>query len=201
MSIPPTPIKVFYSCADTDVPLLEQLERHLSILQYEGLISLPHKRRIVAGADWQVEQDRHLNSAWLILLLISPDFLNSDYLYRVELQRAMKRHKDKEAHVIPILLRSCDWEGAPFEKLQVLPRNRIPLKSWPDLDAGFTEVVKEIRLALQGLPSLPFSTPAPKLPLWNVPYNRNRYFTGRDELFGLLDQYLTPTEQTNALEG
>src|SRR2546429_4875888 len=95
------PIEVFYSFAEVDAPLLEQLERHLSVLRHEGYISTWHKRQIVAGSDWQVELDRHLNTASLILLLISPDFLASDYQYGVELQRAMERHDENEAYVIP----------------------------------------------------------------------------------------------------
>src|SRR5258706_5594666 len=156
---PFAPVEVFYSFAEADAPLLEQLEHHLSVLRYEGSISTWHKRQIVAGSDWQVELDRHLNTASLILLLISSDFLASDYQYGVELQRAMERHNENEARVIPILLRPCDWKGAPFEMLQAVPRNGIPLTLWRNLDAGFTEVAKEIRMALQTLPSSPFSPP------------------------------------------
>ena len=91
------PVEVFYSFAEADAPLLEQLERHLSLLRREGLISTWHKRQIVAGSDWQSKVDHHLNTASLILLLISPDFLASDYQYGVELQRAMERHDENEA--------------------------------------------------------------------------------------------------------
>jgi tetratricopeptide (TPR) repeat protein len=195
-----TPVEVFYSFAEADAPLLEQLERHLSVLRHEEYISTWHKRQIAAGSDWRVELDRHLNAASLILLLISPDFLASDYLYGVGLQRAMERHDENEACVIPILLRPCDWKGTPFEKLQVIPRNGMPLTEWSNLDAGFTEVAQEIRATLQTLTSSPFSTPVFKRSLWNVPHRRNPYFTGRDELFNQLDQYLAPIEQTASVE-
>src|SRR5438874_117050 len=113
------PVEVFYSYAEADTSLLEQLEHHLSVLRHEGSISTYHKRQIVAGSDWRAELDHHLDTASLILLLISPDFLSSDYQYGVELQRAMERHDAGEVHVIPILLRPCDWKSALFEKLQV----------------------------------------------------------------------------------
>jgi TIR domain len=107
MEMPFAPVEMFYSCSDSpvDAPLLEQLEHHLSVLRQEGLIATWHKRQIVAGSDWQVELDRHLSTASLILLLISPDFLASDYQYGVELQRAIQRHDENDACVIPILLR------------------------------------------------------------------------------------------------
>jgi hypothetical protein len=175
METPFAPVEVFYSCSDSpvDAPLLEQLEHHLSVLRHERLIATWHKRQIVAGSDWRVELDSHLNTAFLILLLISPDFLASDYQYGVELQRAMERHDENEARVIPILLRPCDWKGTPFEKLQVVPRNGTPLTLWRNRDAGFTEVVKEIRTALQALLSLPFNMLASARSLWNVPYPRD----------------------------
>jgi hypothetical protein len=74
--------------------------------------------------------DRHLNIASVILLLISSDFLASDYQYGVELRCAMERHRANEARVIPVLLRACDWAGAPFEHLQVVPRNGEPIASF-----------------------------------------------------------------------
>jgi hypothetical protein len=82
----------------------------------------------------------------------------------------------------------------------VLPRSGKAITLWPNRDEAFTEVAREIRTVLQSLPSLPFSTPDPRRPLWNVPYQRNPYFTGRDELFNQLNQYLAPTEQTHGVE-
>jgi hypothetical protein len=123
------PVEIFYSCSDspTDAPLLEQLESHLSVLQREGLIATWHKRQIVAGSVRQAELDRHLNTASLILLLVSSDFLSSDYCYGTEMQRALQRHAAKEAQVIPILLRSCVWQNAPFATLEMSPAGAKPI--------------------------------------------------------------------------
>jgi hypothetical protein len=150
------PVKIFYSCSDspTDAPLLEQLERHLSALQREGLIASWHKRQIVAGSVRQVELDRHLNTASLILLLVSSDFLASDYCYGTEMQRALQRHAAKEAQVIPILLRSCVWQSAPFAALEMLPTGAKPITMWRDRDAAWTDVVMGIRQALGGKPGV-----------------------------------------------
>src|SRR6266496_1708073 len=149
-----TPVEVFYSCSDSpiDAPLLEQLERHLSALQREGFISTWHRRQIVAGSVRQVELDRHLDTAALILLLISSDFLASEYCYGVEMQRALQRCAVKEAQVIPILLRSCVWQSAPFAALEMLPTGAKPITMWRDRDAAWTNVVMGIRQALGGKP-------------------------------------------------
>ena len=135
-------------------PLLEQLEHHLGMLQRGGAITTWHRRQITAGSDWKIELDQHLNTASLILLLISPDFLASDYLYGVELQRAMQRHDNHEARVIPIVVRPCDWEGAPFARLQVIPRNGKAITVWRNRDEAFTNVAKEIRAALETMQEL-----------------------------------------------
>ena len=165
------PTEVFCFCSDSpdDTRLLEQLECHLSVLRQEGAIFTWNKRKIAAGSDWQMELDRHLNTAPFILLLISSDFLDA---YQLELRRAMERHDTKEAHVIPILLRSCDWKNTLFGRLRVVPHNEMPLQLWPNRDEGFTEVAQEIRSILQLPPSSPLSpsTLVPKRPPWNPPH-------------------------------
>lgn len=154
---PCTPVEVFYSCSDSlnDAALLEELEHHLSALQREGLISTWHKRQIVAGSVRQAELDHHLNTATLILLLVSSDFLASDYCYGTEMQRALQRHEANEAQVIPILLRACVWQSAPFAKLEMLPTEATgvtPITTWRDHDAAWTNVVMGIRQALNRKP-------------------------------------------------
>ncbi|HEU5382889.1 MAG TPA: tetratricopeptide repeat protein, partial [Ktedonobacteraceae bacterium] len=209
MDTPFAPIEVFYASAEADTLLLEQLERHLSILRHEGQITTWHRRQTVAGSDWQEELDQHLNTASLILLLISPDFLASNYQHGVELQRAMQRHNANEACVIPIVLRACDWEGASFDKLQVVPRNGKAITSWRNSDEAFAEVAREIRVALQAMQRLTVNTPAMALPkIWQIPYQRNPVFTGRDDLLHTLTDLLQTGQsavlsqpQTQAISG
>ncbi len=166
MEKPLAPVAVFYSCSDspTDAPFLEQLERHLSALQREGLIFTWHNRQIVAGSVRQVELDRYLNTAALILLLVSSDFLASDYCYGTDMQRALQRHAAKEAQVIPILLRSCVWQSAPFATLETLPTGAKPITMWRDRDAAWTDVVMGIRQALRGKPGAG-AQDAPEIPI------------------------------------
>src|SRR6266700_2234102 len=117
-----TPLSVFISYAHEDEPLRQQLEAHLSLLRRQGWIADWHDRQILAGNEWARDIDEHLEMASIILLLISPDFLASDYCYDIEMQRALERHRRGETRVIPIILRPVDWHGAPFGQLQCLPR-------------------------------------------------------------------------------
>ena len=91
------------------------------------------------------------------MLLISSDFLSSDYCYDVELKRAMEKHERREAQVIPVILRPVDWSGAPFGKLQALPTDAKPVTSWENRDEAFVNIAKGIRVAAKELTS---SSPA-----------------------------------------
>jgi hypothetical protein len=145
------PVEVFYSYSHRDEELRDELEKHLALLKREGAISGWHDRRITAGDEWKGEIDAHLDSAGVVLLLVSADFIASDYCWDVELKRAMERHEAKEAVVIPVILRHCDWTGAEFGKLQALPKDGKPIKAWKDMDEAFLDVAKGIRKAIEEL--------------------------------------------------
>ncbi len=136
------PIKVFYSYAHEDKALRDELEKHLGTLKRQGLIEQWHDRDISAGKDWKHEIDTYLNNK---------NFIHSDYCYGIELSRAIQRHEAKEAIIIPILLRQCDWEGLSFSKYQVLPKNQQPVSSryWHNQDEAFMVVAKGIREVVQ----------------------------------------------------
>src|SRR5260221_4713412 len=191
METPLASVEVFCLCAEADASLLDRLEHHLSVLQHEGQITIWHKRQIVAGDNWQRELDHYLSVASLILLLISPDFLASDHLYGVELQQVMQLHHLNEARVIPILLRPCDWTGTPFENLQVVPRNHQALTVWRNRDAGFAEIAKEIRATLKTMHRLAINATPTALPkIWQIPFARNPFFTGREHVLEQLHTQL-----------
>ena len=105
----PRGIEIFLCYAREDDALRQGLEKHLRVLRRQGIINLWRDRDISAGAEWEREIDNHLNTARIILLLISADFLDSDYCYSIEMKRAMERHEQEEARVIPIILRPVYW--------------------------------------------------------------------------------------------
>ncbi len=144
-------IEVFFSYSHRDETLRDELAKHLSILKRQGVITAWHDRQITAGSEWAGAIDDHLNSARVILLLISADFLASDYCWDVELKRAIERHEAGDACVIPIILKPVDWSGAPFSKLQALPKNAQPVTSWANPDEAFLDVAKGIRRAVEAI--------------------------------------------------
>jgi hypothetical protein len=150
-----SPIEVFFSYSHRDEELRNELTNHLSLLQRTNVISQWHDRRITAGSEWANQIDDHLNSAQVILLLISSNFLASDYCYDIELKRAMERHENREARIIPIILKPVDWHEAPFGKLQALPTEAKPITTWQNRDEAFTDVVKGIKQAIKEITSHP----------------------------------------------
>ena len=147
-----SPVNIFYSYAREDERYRKKLENHLSMMRRQGMIAEWYDRKIVPGTDWAKTIDEHLGVAAVILLLISPDFIASDYCYGVEMQRALERHADGTARVIPILLRPVDWREAPFAHLQPLPQNGKPVTKWSRQDDAFRDVATGIREAIESLP-------------------------------------------------
>jgi len=144
-------IKLFYCYAREDKPLRDELEKHLSWLKRRYQLTNWHDREILPGEEWEQAIDKHLNSAHLILLLISPDFMASDYCFGKEMQRALARHKAGACRVVPILLRPAYWEDAPFSSIQLLPTDAIPITLWPNRDLAFQNVVTEISRTIKDL--------------------------------------------------
>ena len=141
------PVNVFFSYSHKDERLRDRLATHLSMLQNEKVIESWHDRKISAGTEWAQAIDDNLNSADIILLLISADFLASQYCYDIEMKQAIARHEAGDARVIPIILRPVDWSGAPFGKLQAFPTNAKAVTAWSNQDKAFTNIAQGIRQA------------------------------------------------------
>ena len=139
---------VFFSYSHKDEALRDRLEVHLASLRRSGAISTWHDRRITAGDPLGQKIDENLERADIILLLISPDFLASDYCHDMEMQRALQRHAQGSARVIPVILKPCDWQHSPFSGLLAAPTDGKPITRWPDEDEAFLDVVSQIRAAL-----------------------------------------------------
>jgi hypothetical protein len=143
------PLSVFVSYSHQDEKHRERLETHLSLLLRDGRITLSHDRRIRAGEHWEERISDYLETADVVLLLVSADFLASDYAYEIEVRRALERHGDGAARVVPIVVKPCDWQGAPFGRLQALPRDGRPVTSWDDPEDAWTQVARELRALVE----------------------------------------------------
>jgi formylglycine-generating enzyme required for sulfatase activity len=149
------PLRLFISYAHKDNLSRQELETHLSLLKKQGLVKIWSDQAIEPGQEWEQSIHDGLEAAEIILLLISPDFLASEYIYDKELKRAMERHNTGEARVIPAFLRACDWKGASFGKLQGVPDDATPISQWKDRDEAFTRVAQAIRRAVEALRFIP----------------------------------------------
>ena len=162
--------EIFFCYAREDEKLRIELEKQLNILKRQGFIEFWSDREISAGTEWEREIDVHLNTAHIILLLVSPDFMVSDYCYSKEMRRAMQRHEVGEARVIPIILRPVYWRGAPFGKLQALPTDGKPVVGarWHNLDEAFYDVAEGIRKAVENLNTSPLVDSATSRPAQDI---------------------------------
>jgi YD repeat-containing protein len=155
-------ITVFFSYAHHDEALRNELEKHLAMLKRQGVIDTWHDRKIDAGQDVHEEISEYLGKADIILLLVSADFLASDYCYDIEMRRALERHQRGEARIIPIILRPCEWQRAPFGRLVAIPTDGKPITRFSNPDDAFLEVTQAIRKAAEKLhPRVRPTTPSP----------------------------------------
>ena len=153
--VSPPPLRVFISYSHKDEKMRVKLGEHLAPLVHDGLIRIWHDREIEAGADWAGEIDREISEADVILLLVSAPFLNSQYCRR-ELLQALEQRSTGKSLPIPIILRHCDWTtvfNRGDYKTQALPRDDRPVAGgrWPNQDAAFAVIAKELRAQIQRL--------------------------------------------------
>lgn len=165
---------VFFSYSHADADLRHQLDKHLALLRRQGLVDAWHDGQILAGDPLDPAISHNLDRADVILLLISSDFINSDYCFTKEVKRAFERHETGDARVIPVILRPCDWQQPPISSVLVTPKDGKPVTSWNNIDEALTDVAKQIRKAVEEMNSrangsamasqstVPATKPAPK---------------------------------------
>jgi internalin A len=143
------PAKVFYSYSHKDENLRNEFETHLKLLQRMGLIETWHDRMIEAGDDWRRQINENLERADIIVFLISPDFIASDYCYEKEMVRGLERNSSGLARVIPVVLRDVNWKVAPFSDLQELPKDGLPVTRWADRDSAWRNVAEGLERVIR----------------------------------------------------
>jgi hypothetical protein len=143
---------IFYAYSRQDEVHLTALRMHLALLKRLGRIADWHDRKILPGQTWERILDEHLETADIILLLVSPSFIASDYCWGKEMNRALERQEDGRAVVIPIIVRPSDgWETAPFGHLQALPNDGKPITEWSSRDRAWANVAEGIRTVIDHL--------------------------------------------------
>ncbi len=149
-STSPSPVRVFIAYSHEDEDLREELDRHLANLKRQDKIQAWHRGAIEAGAEWDAAIKQQLETAQIILLLISAHFIASNDCYDL-LQQALQRHSAGTARVIPVILKPTDLRGSPFSHLSSLPTDGRPITLWHNRDEAFLNVVDGIRGAIESL--------------------------------------------------
>jgi tetratricopeptide (TPR) repeat protein len=209
----PPAMEVFCVYAQSDIRMQKQLERHLAALRSADYISGYSACKIDGESKVAEALDERFNTAALILFLISPDYLKADGSHML-IQRLLERHARKEVCLIPILLRPANLAGTPYERLRVLSANGAPIsvkRVWHNRDIAFNEIAIALRKIIEDITSAWRAEPAldAPIPLWNVPYPSNPYFTGREMLLAALHaglrsgriMALTPAPGSDAVAG
>ena len=144
-------LNLFVSYAHVDEVLKIELLKHLEPLRRLSLIEDWHDRKIKPGEEWGKSISSNLEKADIILLLISIDFINSNYCFDIELDKALELHASGKVRVIPVILRSCLWSHTPFAKLQALPKDAKAVTTWSDQDDALTNVAEGVMRVAEDL--------------------------------------------------
>lgn len=161
-----------FSYSHVDEALRNELEKHLSPLRRMGKITTWHDRRIAPGQEFERQIDHYFSQADIILLLISSDFIASDYCYQVEMINALKRHKQGEAVVIPVILRECAWHQLPFGSIMAATIDGKPITRFASHDEGYVQVVDAVSRAIANVeakkPQQRVNIPSPANPMFQT---------------------------------
>lgn len=141
------PVKLFISYAHKDESYKDKLVTFFASLKRKGYVSAWDDRQIPVGGEWDQHIKSELNDADVILLLVSMDFINSDYCFDVEVKRAIERHNDPNdnARVVPVIVRPSDWMDTEFAALQALPKGAKPISKWDNLDDAYLDIVTQLK--------------------------------------------------------
>lgn len=145
------PTEIFFSYAHEDEELMHDVRRQLIVYDRQKLILKWYDRMIPPGGVWAAEIDERLRQARIILLLVSPHFIESKYCYHVEMAEALHRHEAGQAVVIPIILRPCPWQDSPIGHLQALPKDGRAITLWSNRDEACLDVAEGVMRVVRGM--------------------------------------------------
>ena len=138
-------IKVFVSYSHKDEKYKDKFNTFIVMLRRNNVIVAWDDRKLIAGDPLDTVIDKKLEEADLIILLLSQDFLASDYCYTNEMKKALVRYEQGKNIIIPVILRNCDWLSSPLKKIMALPKDGKCISSWRDEDEAFMDVVDGIK--------------------------------------------------------
>jgi tetratricopeptide (TPR) repeat protein len=205
------PIRIFFSYATSaskDKNLFNELKKYLSVFRRQGLTDEWYDSAIGTRSDLGQIIEIIINSADIIVLLISADFFASERCYEVEMKRALELREAKKAHIIPVLLRPAIWNGVPLDQRTLLPPDGKPVSRGSNTDAALLEVAKGIWRVVEDLAKMVgvHARSETQFPPNDIPHRHNQFFTDRNDILNTLHNYFAsnrPLQQTRiqALNG
>lgn len=139
------PLRVMYSYSHQDEVFKDELHTALAALRREGAIDVWQDRQILPGSEFDKDIAAALEASDIIILLVSKYFIASDYSWGIEMKRAVERHANGTASVVPVILKPADWKTSPFGKLTALPKDGKPIVDWQNPDAAWADVAEGVR--------------------------------------------------------
>ncbi len=145
------PVSMFVTYSRKDLQFLHELQKHMRPLFMVGKVDMWYDGNLEAGSDWENEIKERLHHADIILVLVSADALDSEYMWSKEIKIALERHTKGECIVVPVILRACLWAQTPLANLQALPNGAKPIASWPDRDEAYNNVVSYLSQIIEDI--------------------------------------------------
>jgi hypothetical protein len=155
--------KIFISYSHLDETFKAQFTQHLKSLERTGEIEVWHDRQLMGGDDFAGKIDANLSQADVVLLLVSANFIASDYCHEVEMRTALERHEKGQTVVVPVILDFCNWHSSPFGHLTAIPPDGREITRFPNFNEGFNLVVRELSRLVKEINSRHSVTPTPSL--------------------------------------
>ena len=139
-------LNIFISYSHKDENFKDELLKYLKPLEREKeyIIKNWHDREINPGKEYDKEIMLQLESSQIILLLVSQDFISSNYCFNKEMGKALELHKKLDVKVIPIILRECSWDSTPLKELVALPQDGKPIQKWDYQESAFMDIRRGI---------------------------------------------------------
>ena len=158
-------VRIFISYAQKDEAFKNELENHLAPLKIQRIIESWNDKEILPGGKREEEIRNQIEKSQLILFLISSDFIASKYSNNDSINRALDKHRNEEAIVIPVILRPTDYSFLEISEIEALPKDGRSISEWPNQDAAWIDVVKEIKRVIDFLNNGSLMLKVPSKPL------------------------------------
>jgi small GTP-binding protein len=142
--------KLFISYSHKDAEYKDELLNRLKVISRQFNVDTWHDEQLLAGDKIDPEIIKQLDVADMVIMLISPDFIASDYCFETEMQRALENAEQRSSRVIPIIVRETpDWHQHAIGQDLALPDDGKPLEDWPSADKFWGSVQTGIRRVIE----------------------------------------------------